>query len=301
MKGFPFRIFAPLVVFLLGAVLVASSAKHEIEQKDVVEGRAAQIVIGKSTWKDVERVFGRKYFVTEPKEKDRRQKVWLMDYPMLRQDEHDVIFVINRETGIVEEQLIELLESDFGRRLFQGGWYESDLVRRLVTEFHAPYCLKDHPWRTPEYKGIVVGKSKRVDVEASFGKADSVSECGSEERNFSSLEYSRLSGFDGRVIFSVNCSSSVVEGVFLQPSPPWPLEKALATYGDGYCYRRYFIREDPQLGELSEYGPLEESPRGNLVQIEYRSLAVVLHLDDTWHRIYLIVYELHREMRRGNQ
>jgi len=274
MKGFPFRIFTPLLVLPLCALLLVYSAGHAPQEKDVVTGKAAQIVVGKSTWKDVEKVFGRAYLIDEPRRK-RQQRVWYMVYPMREEYQADVTFVINRKTGIVEER-------DFGLR-------EPTLVRKLVTEFHAPYCSLEDPWRKPQYGAIIVGESTRGDVERAFGRGDSVSECDSPERKFAVVEYSKLPWFQGRVSFGVSCDAYVVEYVTLEPLEPWPLEKALSMYGPDYCYRRFYATDEPELGEVSEYGRLVEDARGDWVEVEYRSLGVILSFDEQ-ERVYYISY-----------
>ncbi len=280
MNRFSWRFFATLLLLLFSAFLSPLQTSHQAQQSNVVKGKAAQIVIGKSTWKDVESIFGKGYLIKEPTTRERRQKVWLMVYPKPPDYRRAVFFIVNRKTGIVEGRSSGTVqERYFGER-------EPDSVRRLVTEFGAPYCSKDEPWGEAKYKGIVVGKSKRVDVERTFGSGDSVHKCDSAERKFAVVEYAKLPEFQGRVSFGLECRTNVVEYVTLEPSQPWPLEKAVATYGPGYCYRRY--RLTAELEDLSEYGPGKEHPRGNVVEVAYPSIGMVLALDSSG-RIYLII------------
>ncbi len=280
MNRFPLRIFVLLLLLLLCAFSMTLPARHEPQQQDVVQGKAAQIVIGKSTWKDVERVFGAAYLINEPRKK-RQQRVWYMAYPMREEYQADVIFAINRKTGVVEERF--------------WGLREPKLVRRLVTEFHAPYCFKDQPWAKPKYKGIAVGESKRADVEERFGTPDRVEDCAVEGRKSAALYYSKLSNFDGEVMFAVDCRTGTVGAVWLQPRESIALGEVLNTYGADYCYVRYFLREDP---EDPEVGIPRQDPRGNVVGIHYPSLGVVL-VPDSWDKIHRILYSVNSPEPKG--
>lgn len=243
----------------------------DVQKRDTGQEEVSKIVVGRSTWKDVEQTFGKFYLVEESSDPHIGNS-WFMVYPMRQEYGRDLFFRINRETGVVEGRF-------YGLR-------EPELVKRLVTEFHAPYCDDQEAWGTPQYKGIIVGKSTRADIQDILGSPDKVEECGAEERKFAVLEYSSPAEFEGKVVVGVHCERGIVDYIHLRPRPPWPLEKALEMYGPGYCYRRFVIREDP---ESVEYGIPEEDPRGYVVGIEYRSLGVVLE-PDSQDRIRLIMY-----------
>lgn len=256
------RASSRLLGYLGLMVLGCSFSIGGIDAQDLVKGKAAQIRIGTSTWKDVAATFGKSYLIDEPGRNGERSDVWEMVYPLHPEYGVHVSFTINRSSGIVEMR-------NFGEP-------EPEIVRSLVTEFHAPYCSPKPPWIPGQWNGITIGRSTPADVEAKWGKG-SAKACPGSRRRVMLIEYSKLGDFDGKVTVSFGCNQAqTVEFIFNEPSSPWSLERTFQTLGTGYCYRRFIVTSDST--DL-ESGRLIEDPRGNWVQVEYRRKGLVLSPD----------------------
>ena len=245
-----------------------------------IKEKLEQVCTGGSTWKDIQLLFGKRYLILEDLEDEREERDWLMAYSLPTQesgDKESIVFFIDRASGAVRNCSLVSSQSELGKYLSRASWYESELIRRLITEFGAPYCFGDEPWGKAEYRGIVVAESKREDVEKVFGKPQEFAGCDEKQKRYGLLTYSGLTGFSGDVSIRVRCKTSTVDAMYLKPAHAWPLEKALGEYGGGYCYRRFFIKHTYPRGD---YGKLEEDPRGNVVIVEYPCLGISLHLND---------------------
>jgi hypothetical protein len=251
---------------------------YQSSAQDVVKGKAAHVIVGTSTWKDVEALFGKDFIIEEPTAPKLRGQFWYMLYPMYRDYGVDIRFLIDRKTGVVQER-------GFGSR-------EPALVRALVTEFQVPYCRADEAWGKPRYRGIVVGESSLAEVRKAFGVGKE-SRCDFPERKMATLVYRDLPGFKGKLTVGLGCANDIVEYIFLEPAEPWPLAKTLSDMGTGYCYRRFIVTDDPDDPD-PESGRLVENPRGNWVQVEYPAEGTVL-VPDTDGRIRAISFKVKRD------
>lgn len=97
-------------------------------------------------------------------------------------------------------------------------------------------------WSAPLYAGLRLGKARQADVIKTFGEPDSQSHPFSEyesTKNEWTFYYENINDFDGRINFTFDIRSKILEEVWLRPNDEKPLtiEQAIGIYGEDYFLR----------------------------------------------------------------
>ena len=114
-------------------------------------------------------------------------------------------------------------------------------------------------WRAPTYHGLVLGKSKKVDVARTFGKpvwsGHPEDELDNPVESLLSYEYESVGGFEGRTVVVMNGRTGVVESISLSVpyQMPLPLSKALEKYGRDYIERESALGPCPTDKEIRNF------------------------------------------------
>ena len=129
-------------------------------------------------------------------------------------------------------------------------------------------------WRQAAFRGITVGKSKRVDMLRLIGqpKWSRTTPGEGEEHGTTWNNYERVGEFPGPTNVATDSTTGVVTRIDFYPQK-LSKEQAIKHFGSGYVVTRYAfdpcpVRED----EESIY----ESPNGPLVSVEYRARGIAI-------------------------
>lgn len=136
----------------------------------------------------------------------------------------------------------------------------------------------DRLWRPATFRGITVGKSKRVDMLRILGqpKWSRTTPGEGEDHGTTWNNYERVGEFPGPTNVASDSRTGVITRIDFYPQG---LSKAavIKHFGRNYVITRYAF--DPCPGEEDEE-PIYESPNGPLVSVEYRARGIAISVGD---------------------
>ena len=147
-----------------------------------------------------------------------------------------------------------------------------------VSQTPSPSAQREREWRPANFRGLIVGKSKRVDMLRVLGKPAGSTPFDDELSKVSGVLYEFKSDREipGVIVVSVDKRSDVILNVELEPQG-WTKEQAIKYFGEDYVITRYGF--DDCLGD-GESAPLYEAPDGPITKLEYRDRGIAIALND---------------------
>ncbi len=132
----------------------------------------------------------------------------------------------------------------------------------------------DRRWHPATFRGMTVGKSKRVDMLRLLGepKWSRTTPGEGEEHGITRNNYDRVGEFPGPTNVASDSRTGIITRIDFYPAK-LSKEQAIAHFGRGYIVTRYAF--DPCLQE-EESEPIYESPNGPLVSVEYRARGIAI-------------------------
>ena len=152
----------------------------------------------------------------------------------------------------------------------------------VFAESQAP-VKRPAKWQVATYQGLTLGKSKRADVERTFGQptwsGHPEDPSDNPVESLLSYEYQDVGGFDGKTAVIMNRKSGVLTEIILYFDYQRPVTKAeiLAKYGSDFIERDDFaLGPCPTVAEQKRYRK-PEKPEG--VFLVYPSKGMYVHID----------------------
>lgn len=141
-----------------------------------------------------------------------------------------------------------------------------------------PARQADRNWRPATFRGITVGKSKRVDMLRVFGEPKWSRTTPGEGQEHATIwnHYERIGELPGLTNVASDSRTGTITRIDFFPVK-LSKAQAIAHFGRGYVVTKYAF--DPcEPDEDSE--PIYESPNGPLVSVEYRARGIAISVGD---------------------
>ena len=138
----------------------------------------------------------------------------------------------------------------------------------------APARQPGRLWHRATFRGIAVGKSKRVDMLRLIGqpKWSRTTPGEGDEHGTTWNNYERVGEFPGPTNVATDSATGIVTRIDFYPQK-LSKEQAIKHFGPGYEITRYAF--DPCPGHEDEES-IYESPNGPLVSVEYRARGIAI-------------------------
>jgi hypothetical protein len=134
-------------------------------------------------------------------------------------------------------------------------------------------------WRAAKFRGLVVGKSTYADMLRLLGKPKEKEVFRDRRRKAQEFwyTYEALDELHGQFTVVVNAINDRIISIISYPSNS-SKQRVIAHFGKDYLITRYSFC--PGFQE-SEAGRLFQSPKGNVIFLEYRSRGIAILISDT--------------------
>lgn len=140
-----------------------------------------------------------------------------------------------------------------------------------------PVALQaERRWRPATFRGITVGKSKRVDMLRALGepKWSRTTPGEGDEHGIVWNNYERVGEFPGPTNVAADSVTGIITRIDFYPAR-LSKDEAIKHFGRKYMITRYAF--DPCPGD-EEAEPIYESPNGPLTSVEYRARGIAVSI-----------------------
>ena len=133
-------------------------------------------------------------------------------------------------------------------------------------------------WHPSTFRGITVGKSKRVDMLRLLGKPkwSRTTPGEGDEHGTTWNNYERVGEFPGPTNVANDSRTNIITRIDFYPQR-LSKEEAIKHFGRSYVITKYAF--DPCPGDEDEES-IYESPKGPLVSVEYRARGIAISVGD---------------------
>lgn len=139
--------------------------------------------------------------------------------------------------------------------------------------------VNNRVWRAANYRGLIIGKSTRLDMLQLLGEPKSVDnppgQTLADEHPEVWYVYDNSGKFGGDLFVAVHERTNIILAIYLRPKE-LKREEAVKYFGPDFIVTRYAF--DDCLGD-EESAPLYESESGPILEVEYRHRGIAIAVD----------------------